>query len=156
MDWDIGENLPFILSIIVVVVLQFIFIRRRRKPETTHPEIVQSLLSEIKLNHALAELFEAGQKLKKFEAVSWQRNKGKLDFLDQSIQVTLSDAYMMIEDFNQQIIASKKYRSSGYMASIDMEKLKVLLTKGREGLEEWFLRAVGENNIYSSISRILY
>ena len=143
MDFgDIGANLPLIVGVIVLILLQF-FLRRRRKPGTTHREVAQSLLSEVKLNLALIESFHLRQKPKKFETVSWRMNKTKLDFLDQSLQVALSDAFMMAEDFNQQIGAAKKYKSASYMVNVDIGKLKGPLTKSQQGLEQWFLGVVG-------------
>ena len=96
MDFGaIGENLPIILAIVGFILLQF-FLSRRRKPETTHQEIVNSLLTEVKLNQALVETSSLRQKPKKLEIVSWQRNKAKLDFLDQPLRNTLSDAFMIV------------------------------------------------------------
>ena len=112
---------------------------RRRKKETTPGEIVQSLLSEVKLNQALAESYHLRQKPRKFEAVSWRRNKGKLDFLSQSLQTILSDTFMLAEDFNQQIEAAKKYKLASYIVNIDVSKIKEPLAKSRQGFEEWLL-----------------
>jgi len=143
MDFgDIGENIPIIALAIGLILLQF-FLRRRRPPVATHQGIAQNLLAEVKLNHRMAEAFALGQQARKFMTTSWQRHKNKLDFLDQSLQVTLSDAFMMAEDFNQQMAAAKKYKSTSYLAGIDVDKLKGTLTKSWEGLEEW-LSSKGE------------
>ena len=91
MDFgDIGDNLPIIVMVLALILLQF-FLRRRRKPEATQGEIVQSLLSEVRMNLSLIEAFRFRSQVKKFAAASWQRNKTKLDFLDQSLQAVLSD-----------------------------------------------------------------
>lgn len=143
MDFgDIGENLPIIVMVIALIFLQF-FLRRRRKPEATQREIVQSLLSEARMNLSLIEASRFRSQVKKFEAGSWQRNKNKLDFLEQSLQTVLSDAFMKVEDFNQQIEAAKKYKSASYMVNIDVDKLTTPLTKSKEGLEEWLLAQTG-------------
>ena len=143
MDFsDIGNNLPLVILVVAAVLLQF-FLKRRRNPEAGHREIVQSLLSEVRLNQALVESFHLQQKSKKFEVTSWQRNKTKLGFLAQPLQVALSDTFAMVEDFNQQIGAAKKYRSVGYMAGINVDRLKEPLSKGRQGLEEWLMVRVG-------------
>ena len=119
MDFgDIGENIPIIVMIVGLILLQF-FLRRRRKPEITHQEIARNLLSEVRLDQALAEIFPLRQKPKKFETVSWQINRTKLDFLDESLQVALSDAFTTIEDFNRQIEAAKKHKSASYMVNVD-------------------------------------
>jgi hypothetical protein len=142
MDFgDIGENIPIIAIIIGLILLQF-FLRRRRAPATTQQGIVQNLLAEVRLDLKLTEVFNFSQQARKFMTTSWQLHKSKLDFLDQSLQSTLSDAFTMAEDFNQQIAAAKKYKSTSYLASIDVDKLKDKLTKSREGLEEWLLSKV--------------
>ena len=143
MDFgDIGGNIPIIVTIIGLIVLQF-FLRRKRTLETTPREIAQSLLSEVRLNLRLTEVFTFSYRTSKFMTTSWQINKNKLDFLNQSLQVALSDAFTMAEDFNQQIAAAKKYKSTSYMASVGVDKLKDKLTKSREGLEEWLQAKVG-------------
>ena len=64
MDFgDIGGNLPLLVAIIGIILLQF-FLRRRRRPEITRNEIVQSLLSEVKLNQTLVETFSLREKPK--------------------------------------------------------------------------------------------
>ncbi len=142
MDFSkIGENIPIILSIIALIILQFFL--RKRKPETTRQEIVQSMLSEVKLNQALAEGYHLRQKTKKFETVSWQRNKNKLDFLSQPLQIVLSDTFTVIEDFNQQIAMAKKNKSASYMANVNADRVKEPLAKSKQGLEEWLLKNMG-------------
>ncbi len=138
----IGENAPLIVVIIVLILLQFFF-WRRRKPEATREEITRSLLSEVRLNQALGETFRLRQKPKKFEAASWQINKTRLDFLSQSLQVALSDAFGMVEDFNRQIDVAKKHKSPSYVASLDVDKIKEPLAKSKQGLEEWLLAKTG-------------
>ena len=143
MDFgNIEGNLPLIVTVIVLVLLQFFFLRKR-KPQIMHREIVQSLLSEIRLNLSLVEIFRLHWRAKKFETVSWQMNKNKLDFLGQSLQVVLSDAFMMAEDFNQQIAAAKKHKSTSYMTNVNVDKLKEPLARSKEGLEEWLLAKEG-------------
>ena len=143
MDFGaIGENIPIIVAIIGFILLQF-FLSRRRKPETTHQEIAQSLLTEVKLNQALVESYHLRQKPKKFETVSWRMNKNKLDFLSQSLQGVLSDTFMVAEDFNQQIEAAKKHKSASYMVNVNVDKLEEPLAKSKQGLEEWLQDNVG-------------
>ena len=143
MDFgNIASNLPAIALAIGIILLQ-LFLRRRRKPEATQREIAQSLLGEVRLNQALAESYNLRQKPKKFETVSWQRNKSKLDFLDQALQVELNGAFTTAEDFNQQIGAAKKYKSASYMVNVNMGKIKEPLIKSHQGLDEWLLSKTG-------------
>ncbi|MEK7354740.1 MAG: hypothetical protein AABZ77_09570 [Chloroflexota bacterium] len=146
MDFkDIGANLPFIIGAIALVVLQFI-LRKRRPPEANQQDIVQNLLAEVRLDFRLAEVFSFQYQAKRFMTTTWQLNKNKLDFLDPKLQENVNDAFMMAEDFNQQIAAAKKHKSAAYMASIHMDKLKVLLTTSQQGLEQWLLIKVGSKN----------
>jgi hypothetical protein len=44
----------------------------------------------------------------------------------------------MTEEFNREIDAAKKYKSSSYLANIEVDKLRESLTRSKQGLEEWF------------------
>jgi hypothetical protein len=137
MDFgDISDNLPIIISIVVLILLQF-FLRRKRSPETNQIGIIQNFISEVRLNLRLADIFNHSKAGKKFMDTSWHLYGSKLDFLDRDLQTDVSDTYMLIEDYNQQIASAKKFKSTSYLASIDIDRLKDLLTDTREGLEEW-------------------
>ena len=138
---QIQENLPIILAIIGLIILQFFL--RRRKPEVTRQEIARNLLIEVKLDQALAASHHLRSKPKKFEAVVWQRNKNKLDFLPQPLQTALSDAFLLVTDFNQQIDTAKKQKSGLYMLNINMDKIQNSLEKSKQGLEEWLQKNTG-------------
>lgn len=142
MDFSDPGNILFIVLIIGLLFFQF-FIRRRRSPAITQQQIVESLLSEVRLNIRLTEVLTLNWQAKKFMTTTWLMNKNKLEFLNQPLQGNLSDAYAIAEDFNQQLGIAKKNKSSGYMASIDLSKLKEKLTKSREGLEEWLFSKTG-------------
>ncbi|MFC2041665.1 hypothetical protein ACFLTY_05045 [Chloroflexota bacterium] len=145
MDFDaISGNFPIIGLIAALIILQFLF-GRRRKPAATHQQIIQNLLMEVRLNQAMLESYHQLQKPKKFEVNDWKRSRDKIDFLGQGLQRSLSDAYMIIEDFNQQIDEAKRYKSVGYMASVNPDKLKEPLAKCRQGLEEWLLASTAAN-----------
>ena len=142
---NVGENLPFIVGVIALVVFQYI-LRRRRGPGANQQEVVQNLLAEVKLDIRLAELFAVKMQTKKFMTTTWQLNKNKLDFLDQPLQVSISDAFTMAEDFNGQIAAARKHKTNAYMAGVSMDKLKGLLVSCQQGLEQWLLLKVGSRN----------
>jgi len=143
MDFgDIGENIPIIALIIGLILLQF-FLRRRRSPATTQTQVVQTLLSEVRLNLRLAEVMISGEQIKRLITTNWKINRNKIEFLDQSLQGNLTDAFMIAEDFNQQVATSRKYKSTSYIANIDALKLKNKLTKIKEGLEQWLLSKTG-------------
>jgi hypothetical protein len=135
------DNLPVILIVAGLILLQF-FLRRRR-PEVGQQDMVQGLASEVRLNQAIAEVFHQQKKPRRFETVGWQRHKGKIDFLERSLQSSLSRAYEMIEDFNLQIASARKYKSMDYLAGVGVEKVKDPLAQSREGLEQWLLARTG-------------
>ena len=139
----IATNAPIVAALIGIVILQF-FLRRRRKPEETHPDIVKNLLAETRMNQALADVLQQQEKPRKFLATSWHRNRTKLDFLNEALQGIINDAFMMAEDFNEQITMAKKYRSSSYTTTLNAVKLKELMTKSREGLEAWLSKNAGQ------------
>jgi len=154
MDWgDIGGNIPVIVTVIGLIVLQF-FLRRRRPPETSPWEIAQNLLAEVGHNLKIAEAFTFHWQARKFVIASWQRNKNKLDFLEQSLQGFITDAFIMAQDFNQQIAAARKHKSASYMASVNVEKLKGLLTKSEQGLEQWLTSEGGTTEPSSEVAGV--
>ena len=127
--------------ILVVVILLFmlgsIFLRRRSTEKTELGKII-TLLSEINQNLKIIDAFSFHLGVKKFKTDSWNRNKTKLDFLDERLQATLANAFGMAEEFNQRIDEAKKYKSSSYLASIEVDKLKDTMTKSQQELGEWF------------------
>lgn len=139
---SLGDNIIPILIIVGLVVLQIV-LGRKRRGEKTQQGIIQSLLLEVRLNQALVDAYFQREKPKTFEVTSWHMYRNKLDFLSQSLQGALSDAYMIIEDYNQQIQAAKKFKSTSYIASVDVNKLKEPLNKCKEGLEQWLMSATG-------------
>lgn len=146
MDFgDIWGNLPFILGAIALIIIQY-FLRRRRGPGASQLEIVQNLLAEVRLDLRLAEVFDFSSRAKRFMTTTWQLHKNKLDFLEQPLQKSVSEAFLMAEDFNQQIDSAKKYKSTSYIASINIDKLKGLLAACQQGLEQWLLLKVGTKN----------
>lgn len=142
---NIQQNLPFIIGAIALVVFQFIM-RKRRGPGGNQQEIVQNLLAEVRLNVRLAELLAVQYQPRKFMMTSWVLSKNQVVFLPSSLQTSLADAFMMAEDFNRQIDAAKKYKSTSYMASVDLEKLKKLFVACQEGLELWLVEKTGTKN----------
>ncbi|MFC1901266.1 hypothetical protein ACFLYN_06725 [Chloroflexota bacterium] len=137
MDFGgITDNLPVIISIVVIIILQF-FMRRKRSPDANNLSIVQGLLSEARLNLRLTDIFSYGKPGKKFLTTSWKLYGSKLSFLDSRLETSISNAFILAEDCNQQISAAKKYKSTSYLSSVDISKLKDLMTDTVEGLEEW-------------------
>lgn len=131
-----GSNWAIIIPIIILIVLSIVM-RRRRPAEKTESEIVGSLFSDVSENLRLMEGFSYRGRPKKFRTDSWKRNSEKIGFLPETLQNTLSQAFTLAEDFNQQIDAAKKQRANIYLTGVDAHKLEAPLTKSKEGLEEW-------------------
>ena len=136
MDLFGGESWYILIPIIILIVLSFVM-KRRRPAERTDPEIAGTLFLDVNENLKLAESFSFQRRPKKFRTGSWQRNSEKVDFLPRTLQDALSTAFTLAEDFNQQIDAAKKYKSTIYLSGVDVRKLEGPLTKSKEGLEEW-------------------
>lgn len=138
---DLTGNVPLIVGIILLLLL-WVLLMRKRNPEKERRTIVQSLLSEVRLNQAVLELCRVGEEPKKFSVTNWRINKDRLAFLTQSLQVDLYGGYDIAEDFNHQIDVAKKHSVTGYAGYIDTDRLTEPLAKCREGLEDW-LKANG-------------
>lgn len=132
---ELGKNISALIPLILLVLFQ-IFVRRRRS-EKTHSEIVTNLLKEINHNQQLMEAFLVAWQTRKFKSDIWQRNKNRLDFLDQHVQIALTGAYDLAEEFNREIISAKKFKSSSYLANVNVDKLREPLARSRQGLEDW-------------------
>jgi len=146
MDWDtIGENLPLILGVVFFILIQFYL--RRNRPERTAPEIVQSLLNDIKANLQIIEASSLQQKLKKLKTDSWNRNNKRLKFLDESLQATISDTFGMVDELNRQISAANKQKSVAYLYDINFSTLEKPLNKSKEELEEWLQENTGKKEV---------
>ena len=134
---DIGRNLIILIPLILLIVFN-LFFRRRKKAERTQPEIAMSLLSEVATNQHIADGFLGKTRVRKFRTDSWRRNKEKLDFLDEKLRNELAKAFNMAEEFNRAIDASRKYKSSSYLEGISVDRLREPFARSRQGLEEWF------------------
>ena len=127
--------LPIIAIVLFAVVNTFL---KRRTAEKTETGKATSLLTEINQNLLIAKTFAHGLRAKKFKIGSWNRNKAKLDFLDERLHTALVNTFSMAEEFNREIDAAKTYKSSSYLANMDVDKLRESLTKSKQGLDEWF------------------
>jgi len=137
MDFgDFSDNIPVIITIVVLIVMQF-FLRRKRSPAMSNLGIVQGLLSETRLNLRLAEVFSYSRPGKKFMTTTWKLYQNKLEFMDQRLRANVSDTFILLEDYNGQISSAKKFKSTSYLSSIDVDRLEELLAETQEGLEQW-------------------
>lgn len=141
---NFGEN--WVLIVAIAAILMLFFLARRGGGVRRHPEIVQNLLYDVRLNQALVETYHLREKPKKFDNTNWQINKNRIDFLEEELQETLHQTFDVVEDFNQQIKTAKKLKSDSFR-SLDVGKLKELLAKCRKGLEDWMMDKIGKKEL---------
>ena len=141
---DLGA-LPVLITLGVVILL-FYLLRRRGGSVRQRPEMVQSLIYEVRQNQALVETFNLREKPRRFESTHWQLNKDKLDFLEESLQHTLVKVFDMVEDFNQQMKAAKKAKMLEHL-NLNVEKLIEPLAESKKGLEDWLEENTGHREL---------
>ena len=135
-DWeDIGSFFTYFLPVLAFVIINIFF--RKQQQQKRRQQVVRSLLSEIDYNQKLMEAFLFKWQAKKFKTGTWKSNRGKMDYIDQSLHNTLAGAYEIAEQFNSEIDAAKKHKSSSYLAGIQVDRLKEPLARSKQGLKEW-------------------
>ena len=135
-DWgDIGGILTYLVPVLIFVVINVFF--RKQQEQKRQQQAVRGLLSEIDYNQKLMEVFLFNWQAKKFKAGAWKRNKDKMDYIDQSLRNILAGAYAIAEEFNGEIGAARKHKSPGYLAGIQVDRLKEPLARSKQGLKEW-------------------
>jgi len=143
---DGWQNLALI-AVVIIILIASIFLKKR-KGESAPMLIAMGLLRDVDKNQKLMEAFLFHWKAKKFKTETWKNNNAKLDFLDEELQIALSDAFRIAEDFNLQIEAAKKHKSSSYLAAIQVDRLREPLAESRQGLEEWIQENWGKTELY--------
>ena len=134
-----------LLAIIAMLLILFTLIRRKGGA-AKYPEVVQSILFDIKINQALAANFLIIEKPRRFENANWMMNKDKISFLGETLKDMLKEVFILVEDYNKQIKAAKKAKSDSYK-SIDMTRFKELLEKCRQELEDWMVQKTGAKEL---------
>jgi len=146
-DWgDIGKILSYLLPVIILIMVNVFF--RKQREQKRRLAVVRSLLSEIDYNQKLMEAFSFQWQAKKFKTGNWKKNRDKMDYIGQSLHTILADGYEIAEEFNREIEAAKKYKSASYLASIQVDRLREPLAKGKQGLEEWLQLNKGKESLF--------
>lgn len=139
MDFDWGEIAKILAYLIpVVVFIIFNIFMRKQQEQKRRLAVVKSLIAEIDQNQKLMEAFLLQWQYQKFKTGNWNRNKRRLDYIDQSLQATLASTYEIAEGFNKEIELAKRQKSTSYLAGIRVDRLREPLAKSRQGLEEWY------------------
>jgi len=136
IDWkEIGQVLSYLVPVFAFVVINVLF--RKRQEQKRQQQVVRSLISEIDYNQKLMETFLFKWQARKFKTGTWKRNRDKMDYIDQGLRNILAGAYEIAAEFNSEIEAAKKRKSSSYLAGIQVDRLKEPLARSKQGLEEW-------------------
>lgn len=146
----------FVISLAMVLLL-FSLLRRRGGP-AKYPEVVQSLLYDVKLNLILVETFAKREKPKTFETTNWMMNKTRIGFLSESQKQLLKDTFAHIDELNVTIKAAKREKSDSFR-SLDVSKLKALLDQCIQELEGWMMDKIGAKELppkYPSLSGFFF
>ena len=145
-DWgEIGKIFSYLVPVIILIVVNVFF--RKQQEQKKRLTVVRSLLSEINDNQKLVEAFSLGWQAKKFKTGNWKRNKDKMDYVAPDLRTTLAGAYEIAEEFNREIESAKKYKSTSYLASIQVDRLSEPLARSKQGLEEWLQLNKGKEKI---------
>jgi hypothetical protein len=136
----------WVLIIAVAIILILFSLLRRRGGPAKFPEIVQSLLYDVKWNQALADTFLQREKPHRFENVNWLLHKDKIGFLGETVKLNLKETFALVEEYNKTIKAAKKARSDSYK-SLDLTRFKELLAKCRQDLEDWMVEKTGQKEL---------
>ena len=140
MDFGEGSAYYYIIPIVILIVLSFVLRRRKGGAEQTPVDIAGSLLFDVRENQKVVGAAGTQMRPKKLKTDSWRRNEAKIDFLDVSLRNTLSETFHLAEDYNMQVEAAKRFKSTSYLSVINVDRLKRSLSSSSQGLEEW-LRA---------------
>ena len=140
MGGTLGETLLFVVVIVGFIML--FSLMRGRNPRKVRAEIVRTLLSETRINIILVDTFDRQPKPRNFEVTGWLLYKKKVEFLEKSLQKELGDSFAAAVDYNRRLKVAKKAKSNERVA-LDLEPMKVSLSKVKQGLEDWLLANVG-------------
>ena len=142
---EIGKVLTYLIPVIIIILTNVIF--RKQKQQKERLKVVRSLLSELDSNQKIIEAFSVQWQTKKFKTATWKRNKDKMDYIDQGLRYTLADAFEIAEEFNREIDAAKKHKSTSYLAGIRVDRLREPLAKSKQGLEQWLQLQQGKKKL---------
>lgn len=129
------QNLVLLIPIILIIIYS---IWRRRSRASTRLEVAIGLLSHINHNIKVMDAYLKNWRgIRSFKTGNWIKHKGKMDFLDPTIQAAVNESFSLATDFNQQIDTARKNKAPAYLAGLPVEKLREPLTKAKQGMVEW-------------------
>jgi hypothetical protein len=136
-DWgEIGKIFGYLIPVILFLVFNVLL--KKQQEQKRRVTAVKSLVLEIEHNQKLMESFSMEWKIKKFKTTTWEKNKDKMDYLeDKGLYSTLIDTYEITNEFNREMVMAKEYGSTSYLAGIKLDRLRDPLLRSINGLQEW-------------------
>ena len=134
MNNTVATVLIIVLFIGVLILNYWVRIRRQLKSPLGMATLI---LANINYNERRVENFGFHRGAGKMKTGAWKKNKNKVDFLPQELQMSLSQLFDMVEEVNDRIDAARSFKSDSYMSGIDVSKLKAPLAENKERLYDW-------------------
>jgi hypothetical protein len=134
-------NIPVIIAAIAVIVI-WIIIRKRNPFSVSPTQIVNTLLSDVRINLRLIDVVLQGEQIKRFSIIGMKTYNNSLDFLKKSVREALLETYAIAQDYNQQVTESHA-KGAGYTGTIDAQRMKDRLRQSKSGLEDWLMSHTG-------------
>ncbi|MBN2239992.1 MAG: hypothetical protein JW712_09460 [Dehalococcoidales bacterium] len=134
-------------TVIIIVVAAFILLqfmwRRMRPGASSQAQIVNSLLTDVRINQRLIELLVNGEQIKRFCITGWLLNRERMDFLGKNVRTAVNEASEIAEEYNEKMKPVKEFQATGYVADIDLVKMLDCLRRSKTGLEDWLMATTG-------------
>jgi len=153
----VGSDSWILIVTGIIIIVLFTLLRPRGGPRK-YPEVVQFILYDIKLNRALADTFMQWEKPKTFASNNWELNKTKIGFLTETQKELLRETFSLVDEFNAIIKPAKKNKSDSYK-NLDLNRLKELLDRCQQELEDWMVTNTGQKELplkYPSIWSLFF
>ena len=137
MTGDLPQWSQYIIFLVLILFILWSF-TRRRKSRTTKVDAAMGILSNVNDNlKSWKSRLTDWQSKKKFQTAGWKYYKNRLEFLDASLVTSINEAFTLAEDFNMRIDSAKKNKVMATLQDMPVDKLRVPLTKSKDGLMVW-------------------
>jgi hypothetical protein len=131
-DWTI-----WIILILIIGLFVWSF-TRRRKSGGMNLDIALGILANVEdCLRAIEVRLADPQSKQKFQNASWRAFGRRLTFLNPETLAALTEAFTIVDEFNQRIDTARKNRMLSTLQDMPVEKLKAPLLKAKEGLNAY-------------------
>lgn len=144
--------LNILIGVVIFLMLALNFYVRARRTGRSPLGRVAGILSDVNRNEKMVENFGSQRKAAKLRTGGWRKNRDRVDFLPQELLMALSRVFEMFDEVNVSIEAAMKFKSTSYLAGIDVTRLKEPIARSKKQLAEW-LQANLQNPEYQPKKR---